>query len=164
MFGKTWDDGSRLGDAGLDGASLTSVSAPRTKSHASFTRLVPICMRKYPTSAQVASIHRASPPPVVASADPTRKGTVAAVSVLGRAAETHPATPPLTLDDLDALGLLRGCVASPFPALAAARANLRSMTCLLPLDCVPTVGEQRTSLLSADQLTWARPTLFQIRC
>ena len=132
MFGKTWDDGSRLGDAGLDGASLTSVSAPRTKSHASFTRLVPICMRKYPTSAQVASIHRASPPPVVASADPTRKGTVAAVSVLGRAAETHPATPPLTLDaDLDALGLLRGCVASPFPALAAARADLRSMTCLL---------------------------------
>lgn len=103
-------------------------------------------MRKYPTSAHVASIHRASPPPVVASADPTRKGTVAAVSVLGRAAETHPATPPLTLDDLDALGLLRGCVASPFPALAAARADLRSMTCLLPLDCVPTVGEQRTSL------------------
>ena len=131
MFGKTRDDGSRLGEAGLDGASLTSVSAPRTKSHASFTRLVPICMRKYPTSAQVASIHRASPPPEVASADPTRKGTVAAVSVLGRAAETHPATPPLTLDAaLDALGLLRGCVASPFPALAAARADLRSMTCL----------------------------------
>ena len=106
----------------MDGMRLTSVSAPRTKSHASFTRLVPICMKKYPTSAHVASAHRASPPPVVAKADPTRKGTVAAVSVLGRAAATHAAMPAfLGLDDGFASE-----VASPFEAFDATRADLRS--------------------------------------
>ena len=79
-------------------------------------------MKKYPTSAHVASAHRASPPLVVAKADPTRKGTVAAVSVLGRAAAIHAAMPAfLGLDDGFASG-----VASPFEAFAATRADLRS--------------------------------------
>jgi hypothetical protein len=79
-------------------------------------------MKKYPTSAHVASAHRASPPPVVAKADPTRKGTVAAVSVLGRAAAIHAAMPAfLGLDD----GFVSG-TASSFEAFAATRADLRS--------------------------------------
>lgn len=116
---------------------LTSVSAPRTKSHASFTRLVPICMKKYPTSAHVASAHRASPPPVVAKADPTRKGTVAAVSVLGRAAAIHAAMPAfLGLDDGFASG-----VTSSFEAFAATRADLRSA--MVPSQLAETTWQQK---------------------
>ena len=130
----------------MDGMRLTSVSAPRTKSHASFTRLVPICMKKYPTSAHVASAHRASPPPVVAKADPTRKGTVAAVSVLGRAAAIHAAMPAfLGLDD----GFASGVVSS-FEAFAATRADLRSAMC--PLNCCQdhVAGQQKYKLFGRD--------------
>ena len=141
--------GRRLGWSerwGMDGMRLTSVSAPRTKSHASFTRLVPICMKKYPTSAHVASAHRASPPPVVAKADPTRKGTVAAVSVLGRAAAIHAAMPAfLGLDD----GFASGVVSS-FEAFAATRADLRSAMC--PLNCCQdhVAGQQKYKLFGRD--------------
>jgi hypothetical protein len=73
------------------GPVLFGPSAPRTKSHASFTKLQPICIETYAANAGNACAHRAAPAPE-ASDVPTTKGTTAAVSDFGRVAAMQAVT------------------------------------------------------------------------